>query len=289
MKGVTNFVQFWGEKLMEYAKFKLLIVAIVILFNVSLSNVQAAEALPASGKVELMLGVNSNMPTTVYVPNGNGPRPMILVIHTSGGLRKGEHEYAEALSKIGFLSIVPDFYAPYELTVKKKKLTWTKYQTEIHNDFKSIISDVKKLSQQPIEKVFAVGFSNGGYWSAMLAAASDIDAGVSYYGAYTEGGTCRKPDLESCSILSATNSGSSPLLSIHGEDDKVVKIHLAEAFEGLYRFAAGDEKLEVQHYDDANHAFNLKYNYKGKYYNEEVSRMAWEKTLEFLKKYGSGL
>ena len=69
----------------------------------------------------------------------------------------------------------------------------------------------------------------------------------------------------------------------------MVKIHLAEAFEGLYRFAAGDEKLEVQHYDDANHAFNLKYNYKGKYYNEEVSRMAWEKTLEFLKKYGSGL
>ena len=47
------------------------------------------------------------------------------------------------------------------------------------------------MSEGGVKKVFAVGFSNGGYWTAALAARGDIDATVSYYGAYSEGGTFR--------------------------------------------------------------------------------------------------
>ena len=47
------------------------------------------------------------------------------------------------------------------------------------------------MSEGGVKKVFAVGFSNGGYWAAALAARGDIDAAVSYYGAYSEGGKFR--------------------------------------------------------------------------------------------------
>lgn len=222
------------------------------------------------------------MPTTVYIPTSDRPVPLILVLHTSGGLRQGEHEFAQALMREGFLAVVPDFYTPYGITVKKKKLTWTKYQKAIFDDLVMIISQINQMQKKPSKKTFAVGFSNGGYWASVLAATSSINAGVSYYGAYTEGGTCRKPELESCSILSAANSNSSPLLMIHGRNDKVVKLFLAVAFENLYRSNVGANKLQVEYYADVNHAFNLKYNYKGKYYNPDVSARAWKRTLKFL-------
>ena len=47
------------------------------------------------------------------------------------------------------------------------------------------------MSKGGVKKVFAVGFSNGGSWAAALAARGDIDAGVSYYAPYSEGGTFR--------------------------------------------------------------------------------------------------
>ena len=58
-------------------------------------------------------------------------------------------------------------------------------------DFIAIISQLQSMSKGGVKKVFAVGFSNGGYWAAALAARGDIDAGVSYYGEYSEGGRFR--------------------------------------------------------------------------------------------------
>ena len=148
------------------------------LFDASAQNLKP---LPPSGKLEITLGKSNKMPVTIYIPDGSGAKPMILVIHTSGGLNQSEHDYAMALHKEGFLSIVPDFYTPYNLSPPQKKLTWTKYREDIHSDFTSIISQVKSMSKTPPKKVFAVGFSNGGYWAAALAAKGDIDAGVVSY------------------------------------------------------------------------------------------------------------
>ena len=55
--------------------------------------------LPSSGKVELTLGASGKMPTTIYVPEGTGAKPLILVVHTSGGLRQSQHDYAMNLKK----------------------------------------------------------------------------------------------------------------------------------------------------------------------------------------------
>jgi len=239
--------------------------------------------LPSSGKWETKLGKSYQMPVTIYIPEGTGAKPLILVIHTSGGLNQSEHDYAMALQKEGFLSVVPDFYAPYGLTPPQKKLTWTKFRKDIHNDFTAIISQLKSMSREPIKKVFAVGFSNGGYWAAALAARGDIDAGVSYYGAYSEGGTVRgRGALERGSILSNTSSKSAPVLMFHGTEDHVVPLKwVAEKFERLY------PDIEAHYYDGVDHAYDKKTNYGGRYYNEEATKDSWIKTLEFLRKHGA--
>ncbi len=210
--------------------------------------------LPSSGKWEDKLGQSNQMPVTIYIPEGAGAKPLILVIHTSGGLRQGEHDYAMALQKEGFLSVVPDFYTPYGISPYQKNLTWTKFREDIHNDFTAIISQLDSMSKEPIKKVFAVGFSNGGYWAAALAARGDIDAGVSYYGAYSEGGTLRgRGALEKGSILSNTSSKSAPVLMFHGTEDHVVPLKwVAEKFERLY------PDIEAHYYDGVDHAYDKK-------------------------------
>ena len=71
-----------------------------LLFDASAQNIKT---LPSSGKLEIKLGKSNKMPVTIYIPEGSGAKPMILVIHTSGGLNQSEHDYAVALQKEGFL------------------------------------------------------------------------------------------------------------------------------------------------------------------------------------------
>ena len=79
--------------------------------------------LPASGKVELTLGASGKMPTTIYVPEKTGTKPLILVIHSSGGLKGSLHKYAKALTKEGYISVLPDFFTAYDITPPTKRLT----------------------------------------------------------------------------------------------------------------------------------------------------------------------
>jgi dienelactone hydrolase len=239
--------------------------------------------LPSSGKAEMALGKNMEMPTTIYMPGGVGPKPMILVIHSSGGLMPIYHEYAVALQKKGLISVVPDFFTPYDITLNTKRLTWTKHRKAIHADFQEIISQVRKMTEVAPKQVFAVGFSNGGYWAAALASNGDVDAGVSYYGAYSEGGTIGR-DITKGSIYAMTNPKSSPILMFHGDSDSIVPIIVAKKFEAMVRKKAGDTKIESHYYDDVDHAFENKRAFGGKMYNAEATKDAWKKTLRFLKK-----
>ena len=255
---------------------------------VDVGSTEIMKPLPASGKVEMMLGASGKMPTTIYVPEGTGAKPLILVVHTSGGLRQSQHDYAMNLQKKGFIAVVPDFYTPYNITPQTKRLTWSKYQKNIHKDFVKIISQVKKMSKVPPEKSFLVGFSNGGYWAAMLAANGDIDAGVSYYGAYSEGGLVKgRAALEGGSIGSVISEDSSPLLMFHGNQDHVVPPRVARGFERLYNRGGKYDRAEAHWFEDADHAFDNKKAYGGMYYNEKAAKEAWKITLEFLKKHGA--
>ena len=52
-----------------------------LLFDASAQNLKP---LPSSGKLEIKLGKSNEMPVTIYIPDGSGAKPMILVLHTRG-------------------------------------------------------------------------------------------------------------------------------------------------------------------------------------------------------------
>ena len=66
-----------------------------------------------------MLGNSNRMPVTIYIPEGFGDTPLIPVIHTSCGLQIADHYFSQALQKEWYLSVVPDFYTPHNLSPHK--------------------------------------------------------------------------------------------------------------------------------------------------------------------------
>jgi len=65
-----------------------------------------------------------------------------------------------------------------------------------------------------------IGFSNSGYFSLWLAAAGQVQAGVSYYGALSGAGT----DRTLSRFRQVFTSASAPVLILHGTNDSTVPV-----------------------------------------------------------------
>src|SRR5437868_14921966 len=67
----------------------------------------AAAGEPTSKLVTV--GVKKNMEATLYTPDGPGPFPTVLVLHTSLGLTEADRQYCAKLAREGFICIAPAF------------------------------------------------------------------------------------------------------------------------------------------------------------------------------------
>src|SRR3954471_4823095 len=67
----------------------------------------AAAGDPTSKQV--MVGVRKNMEATLYTPDGPGPFPSVLVLHTSLGIGEIDRQYCARLAREGFICIAPAF------------------------------------------------------------------------------------------------------------------------------------------------------------------------------------
>ena len=61
----------------------------------------------------VMVGVRGNMEATLYTPDGSGPFPSVVVIHTSQGITEVDRQYCAQLAREGFICIVPAFLRAY--------------------------------------------------------------------------------------------------------------------------------------------------------------------------------
>ena len=96
----------------------------------------------------------------------SGPFPAVLALHTSGGFRSINHLFQRYVND-GFAVYVPDFFTSHGITTRKRMETFSTYREDIEK-----------------KNVFAVGFSNGGFWVCYLTGNSEVNAGVSHYGVW---------------------------------------------------------------------------------------------------------
>jgi carboxymethylenebutenolidase len=122
----------------------------------------------------------------------------------------------------------------------------------------------------------AVGFSNGGLFSVLMAAEGSIKAGVAYYGALMGVGQPR-PNNPFLQRFSAT---SAPVLILAGANDTTMGTEPVRMLETIMKNAGSPHELVL--YPDTEHVFDRSNSRPG---NEAATADAWPRTLALLRRH----
>jgi carboxymethylenebutenolidase len=220
----------------------------------------------------IKVGVARTMQAHLMTPDGPGPYPAILLLHTSGGLQSADLAFARRLVGEGYVVLVPAFLDAYGIRPQTRQAAFTTYAEPIHADLVASLDQLRANPKVDGNRLAAIGFSNGGYFALWLAAAGQARAGVSYYGALTGAGSDRALDR----FRQAFTSQSAPVLILHGADDSTVPIGKAIELDSILTAARAPH--EFHQYPGAEHRFDR----DGGAANEAAAADAWRRTLDFL-------
>ncbi|MFC1868517.1 dienelactone hydrolase family protein [Thermodesulfobacteriota bacterium] len=213
-------------------------------------------------------GETGDIRANLVLPKGKEKVPGVVVIHEIWGLNPHIEDIARRLTVEGFLAIAPDALTPLGGSPPDPAKARPMFkQLDTESTIKNYGAAVKYLQSHPRSNgnVGVIGFCWGGGMANQLAVNSpDLKAAVPFYG--------MQPSPEDVPRIKA-----SLLLHYGGNDNRINKG--IPAFEEALKKAGTDYRLYM--YEGANHAFNNDTN--AARYNKEAARLAWKRTIEFLK------
>ena len=214
-------------------------------------------------------GNSGTMRGYLVQPKGNGPFPVVLVIHENRGLNPYIEDVARRAATEGFLALVPDGLFPVggypgnddDGRTLQASLDQTKLRTDMANSARYL-----KTHALSTGKLGVTGFCWGGGTTNFLAASlgADMQAGVPYYGAAAE--TASVPSIKA------------PLLVQLAQNDERINT-MYPAYEAALKSAG--VPYEVFIYPDTQHGFH---NNSTPRYNEAAAKLSWDRTIAFFKK-----
>ncbi len=228
----------------------------------------AASAAAATGKQVNYKSGDETVSSTLYMPEGRGPFPALVVIHEWWGLNDWVKDQASKLSDQGYVTLAVDLYrgqvakTPDEAHELMRGVPTDRTQRDLLAAFNYLASDasVKK------NKIGVIGWCMGGGYALDLTLAEPrIAATVINYGHLAA-------DAATLQKIKA------PVLGIFGAQDRGIPVDSVRKFEKDLK--AQGKSVEIVIYDDAGHAFENPNNKDG--YRPADAQDAWNKTIAFL-------
>jgi len=215
-------------------------------------------------------GANGTMNAYIVRPQKEKPYAAVMVIHENRGLNAHIEDVARRVAQAGYLAIAPDALSPQGGTPadtdKARELFSTLDAKQNLQNFINGLAYVK-TRKDANGLLGCVGFCWGGAMANQLAVnVPDLKAAVSFYGS--------QPKAEDVSKIKAA-----------------VQLHYASLDERInagipaYEQALKEAgiKYELYMYEGVNHAFHN--DTSAARYNEAAAKLAWQRTLDFYKKY----
>lgn len=215
-------------------------------------------------------------------PNGNGDvrgylvrptaspmAPGVVVVHENRGLNPYIQDVARRVAKAGFIALAPDGLTSVGgypgNDDKGRELQKQVDPAKLMNDFFAAI-EFLMAHEDVTGKVGITGFCyGGGVSNAAAVAYPELGAAVPFYG--------RQPAAEDVPRIEA------PLLIHYGELDTRINEGWP-AFEAALK--ANGKTYESHIYEGANHGFH---NDSTPRYDPEKADLAWQRTVEWFRKY----
>ncbi len=197
-----------------------------------------------------------------------GAAPAIMVIHENRGLNAHIKDIARRIAVEGFDAYAVDMLSPFGGTPdnedEARNLIGKLKPEKTVQKLRLVADELARMKGRP-RKVGAIGFCWGGGMVNRLAAATDaLAAGVAYYGP--------QPTAEEAAQIRAKM-----LLHYAGEDQRINAG--IDEYKRALDAAGVDYQLFI--YDGVQHAFNNDANPAR--YDTVAARVAWDRTIAFLK------
>src|SRR5438034_3062121 len=211
-------------------------------------------------------GNSGTMRGYLVQPSGQGPFPVVLVIHENRGLNPYIEDVARRVATEGFLALAADGLWPVggypgnddDGRTLQAGLDQGKLRTDMVNSARFLKSHALSAG-----KLGVTGFCWGGGTTNFLAVTlgDDVKAGVPFYGAAAE--TARVPDIKAALMIQ------------YAETDERINA-MWPAYETALK--ASGVQYEMHMYPGTQHGFH---NNSTPRYHEPSAKLAWERTIAF--------
>ena len=193
------------------------------------------------------------------------PAPAVLLVHEWWGLNDQIKSVAAELGRLGYLALALDLFGGKVATTpdEAKKLIEGVDGATATDKVKSWAAWLK-AEPRANGRLATIGWCFGGGWALNAALAEPADATIVYYG------NVAKTAAELAAL-------KGPVLGHFATKDQWINQAMVEGFSAAMKEAG--KGLEA-HWYEADHAFA---NPSGGRYDEADAKLAWERTLAFLK------
>ena len=208
------------------------------------------------------------------LPTGN-KGPGVVVIQEIFGVNQVMRQITDAVAAQGYVALCPDIFWRQEPGIQitdKTEAEWKKAFAlfggfDVDKGVSDLISTLNHLRGRPecSGKTGTVGFCLGGKLAYLMAARSDADCNVSYYGVGLE------------ALLDEAKDIGKPLLMHVAEKDRFVP---PEAQAKIKAGLAGHPHVTIHSYPGVDHAFAR---VGGEHYDQAAADLANGRTSSFFK------
>lgn len=205
-----------------------------------------------------------------------GPGPGIVLIQEIFGVNAHIQAVAEQYAADGYTVLAPDVYWRQQPGVQLgyDEAGWAQAMalmqackfTQVVRDLGDVLAQLRALPSCS-GKVAALGYCMGGRLAYHMAAETDVDAAVCYYG----GGIH--------TALSEVARMRAPMLLHFAGSDAYIP---PEAVDAVRRAFAGKENASIELYPAVDHGFNC---WDRSNYNQRAAALARGRTLQFLAEH----
>ena len=88
-----------------------------------------------------------------YYPDGSGPFPAVIALHTSGGFKTVKHLIQRYVND-GFAVYAPDFFKRHGITPRTRMMSFDRFREDIEKDLSEIVALMKKDPKVQEKNVF---------------------------------------------------------------------------------------------------------------------------------------
>ena len=235
-------------------------------------------------------------------PPGPGPFPTVIVHPEGGGLAADMKGVTRDLAQHGYLAVAVDYSRLLDGEFRRNTFVWRE-----QSDAVAALEVVRARPSVDRERIAALGFSQGGIYSLLMAEhAPDVKAVVAYYpvtdfrkwfdterpnvGFHVafrviewyfrrESGASSDAEFEEmlrlASPMTYVESLRAPVLLIHGAEDTSASVEESRRLERALKSRGREVELIVV--PGAGHVFNFR--------EPEKARSTWAATLDWLQKH----